>query len=371
VSFTMSGTETALRRAREELASREAELEEQGERLREAEIQLGRARDRFSRFFELAPVGYLILDADGRVELANRHVEEVLGRAGDDLVGKPLWAFSVGDSDSLGDWLRDVAEGAGPSVLQARFESAAPGEIPVSLHAVGDAGSALVAVLDGREEARARHMQREFVHRLLRAQDAERRHIARELHDEAGQTLTAIELGLGKLAQATELDEVRAQARTLTELVQRTVAEVRRLARGLYPAVLDDLGLPPALERLAAEQRELAGVPIELRLARLESLPAEAALTVYRVAQEALSNAIRHAQPGRIQLTARRVGDVVNLTIVDDGKGFVPGARYRAGLGLRGMRERVEQLEGTFDVESIPGDGTSIRASIPIGDDDS
>lgn len=189
--------------------------------------------------------------------------------------------------------------------------------------------------------------------------------IWRELHDEVGQSLAALDLGLTRLGQSKKASDVQNQVEALSDIVRRLGEEVRRVARGLYPAALDDLGLGPALELLAEENSVALGVPVSIELDDLDGLPGDVALVVYRVVQEALANALRHATPGRVQLSVKREDERLKIEVDDDGRGFSPHQTQGRGLGLRGMRERIEELHGSFAVTSRPGDGTLVTASIP------
>jgi two-component system, NarL family, sensor histidine kinase UhpB len=190
----------------------------------------------------------------------------------------------------------------------------------------------------------------------LAAQESERTRIARELHDEVGQALTAVMLQLGR---ASDVNAAR-------EALRGTLAEVREIARRLRPEALDDLGLASALAALTNDVARRTGLEVERRLAAgLPALDPEEELVVYRVAQEALTNVARHSGARRAWLSFRPDGDgSVALTVRDDGRGFDPGAA-NGGAGLRGMRERAVLIGAALDVESRPGTGTTVRLRLP------
>jgi signal transduction histidine kinase len=206
---------------------------------------------------------------------------------------------------------------------------------------------------------------RDVVRRVVEAQEAERTRLARELHDETGQALTSILLGLKPLEQAAAGEQAAAVA-SLRELVVSTLQDVRALAVELRPAALDDFGLVPAVERLADTFRGQSGMDVELET-RLpdERLPPEVETALYRIVQEALTNVVKHADARRVSilLTERERG--VAAMVEDDGAGFEPGAD-RGGLGLLGMRERIGLVGGRLHVESAPGAGTTIVAEVPV-----
>ena len=221
------------------------------------------------------------------------------------------------------------------------------------------AGRAAVALeLSGR-------VARDALRRVVEGQELERRRLARELHDETGQALTSILLGLKSVETARGEDEVRAAVAELRELVAGTLEDVRRLAVELRPKALDDFGLEPALERLAQGFAEQTGIAVDVE-ARLEArLPGEVETVLYRIVQEALTNVVKHAQAERVSIVVRKRGDKVAAVIEDDGRGFAPGEARAEGLGLLGMRERLALVDGTIVIESRPGAGTTLVAEVP------
>ena len=214
----------------------------------------------------------------------------------------------------------------------------------------------------------SRRVSRDTLQRVVAAQELERRRLARELHDETGQALTSILLGLKPLEQKAGDEGGRAAVAALRELVVSTLQEVRRLAVELRPAALDDFGLEPALERLVSSLREHSelGVDLESSLGRAR-FASEVETTIYRLVQEALSNVLKHAGARRISIVLTRKGGAIVVVIEDDGRGFDPTAVGDESLGLVGMRERVGVLGGRFTVESEPGaGGTTLVAEIPV-----
>jgi two-component system sensor histidine kinase UhpB len=205
--------------------------------------------------------------------------------------------------------------------------------------------------------------RRDSARRALAAQENERRRIARELHDEVGQVLTAVVLQLDRLQR--DLDHRhRREVTDAREAVRGSLKEVRAIASHLRPEALDDLGLNSALAALTNDVARQTGTSIERSLAPVEpALSPEEELVVYRVAQEALTNAVRHSGARHISLTLAAENDVVELTVRDDGAGFDP-AEDGDGAGLRGMRERAVLIDAVLDVSSNPGAGTMVRLRI-------
>ncbi|MER6242069.1 HAMP domain-containing sensor histidine kinase [Streptomyces griseorubiginosus] len=199
--------------------------------------------------------------------------------------------------------------------------------------------------------------------RALSAQEAERRRIAQELHDEVGQSMTAILLSLERAAD--EADEpLRGELRQMQEITRGSLDEVRRLVRRLRPGVLEDLGLVSALTSLTGE----FATHVALRVMRrfdtgLPALDQQTELVLYRVAQEALTNAARHAEADKVEVSLRHSGDTVVLTVVDDGRGTQAAPE---GAGMRGMRERALLVGATLDVTSQPRAGTEVRLTVPL-----
>jgi signal transduction histidine kinase len=210
----------------------------------------------------------------------------------------------------------------------------------------------------------SRRVQRDSLRRLVEGQEIERRRLARELHDETGQALTSVLLGLKSVESA---EDVPAALADLRELVVATLQEVRRLAVELRPKALDDFGLVPAVERLAETFRASTGIPLQLE-SRLgeERLPPEVETTLYRVVQEALTNVAKHAGARKVSVLLVRRDRAVTAVIEDDGYGFTLLDEERGGIGLAGMRERVGLLDGRFLVEAEQGGGTTIVAEVPL-----
>ena len=208
---------------------------------------------------------------------------------------------------------------------------------------------------------------RDAMRKVVEAQELERKRLARELHDETGQALTSILLGLKSLEQAVDSDEGRQGVASLRDLVVSTLQDVRRLAVELRPSALDDFGLAPALERLVDTYGQQAAVPahLEIRLGD-DRLPPEIETTLYRMVQEALTNVAKHADATSVSILVTRAGSSVRLVVEDDGAGFDPRSTRDGGLGLPGMSERVALLDGRLRIESARGKGTTLVAEVPV-----
>jgi signal transduction histidine kinase len=214
----------------------------------------------------------------------------------------------------------------------------------------------------------SQRVARDALRRAVAAQELERRRIARELHDETGQALTSILLGISSVDPDGDKAELRDALTAVRELAVSTLQDVRRLAVELRPKTLDDFGLLPALRRLgqSVSERTPLDVQVEARLGEQRLTP-EAETAVYRIVQEALTNVVRHADASHVSVVLTRKNAGVSVVIEDDGRGFDPeGASDRGGLGLLGMRERVQLLDGTLDVDSTPGSGTALILHLPL-----
>jgi signal transduction histidine kinase len=202
---------------------------------------------------------------------------------------------------------------------------------------------------------------RKAVQSLLEGQELERKRLARELHDETGQALASILLGLKSLEQQVGPEPVAA----IRELVGTALDNVRRLTVELRPPALDDFGLQAALERLTSIVGERSGIDIQLSVRSGVALPPDHETAIYRIVQEALTNIVKHAKASSVSIIVMPSGETVRLVVEDDGDGFDPSAVRKGALGLVGIRERVAILGGRFELESAPGDGTTIVVELP------
>ena len=201
--------------------------------------------------------------------------------------------------------------------------------------------------------------------RVMEAQELERRRLARELHDQTGQELTSVLLGL-KAVEEAKSDAERAEALAgVREQVVGTLHDVRRIAVELRPKALDDFGLVAALERLRETFSEQTGMRVDLESQIRERLPTHVETALYRIVQEALTNIVKHAQASAVSIVLARKANVVTAVIEDDGRGFNL-AGTREGLGLLGMGERLALLGGKLKIESSHGAGTTIVAEVPL-----
>lgn len=261
-----------------------------------------------------------------------------------------------------------LLEQAAARVQAGDLEARAPRSL-VSDRQLERLTSTFNGMLDNLESYRQR--LREVAARALNAEEEERKRISRELHDDTAQTLAALLIRL-RLVRAAE--DAEARDRILDQLrsdLGEALERIRRFARGLRPPALDDLGLVPALESHVRGVAETAGAEIRVEAEPLGGLlTAQAELALYRIAQEALSNAVRHSAARQIELRIQERGGWVEVRVRDDGGGFEPEqamSEEGGGLGLFGMRERAAYVGGRVEIRSRRGKGTEVRALIPVG----
>ena len=244
-----------------------------------------------------------------------------------------------------------------------------PSEIDL---AEGVARQAAIAVANSRlyqDEQEARAALRRLSQRLMEVQEAERRRLAFELHDEIGQSLTALKLNV-EMAGAAVSGSPAAKLQDGIQLADRVLKQVRSLSLDLRPAMLDDLGLAAALRWYVTQQAERAGLAARVEIGDTR-LPAAIEIACFRIVQEAVTNVLRHAGAGRVFVDLHAQRDRLELAIEDDGAGFdVTAARrgIRSGrsLGLLSMEERVSLIAGEMSIDSAPGRGTRIHVSCPL-----
>jgi signal transduction histidine kinase len=235
-----------------------------------------------------------------------------------------------------------------------------------------DADLRLAEIFAGRAAVAcdlSERVDRDTMRRVIEGQELERRRLARELHDETGQALTSILLGLKSIRSANGPQAAVQAEEEVRGLVVQALQEVRRLAVELRPKALDDFGLLPALERLAETSGERAGLEIHVQ-ANLPAvrLPGELETVLYRLVQEALTNVLKHAEAQTVSILLTLQDGSVSAMIEDDGRGFTVGETREDALGLLGMQERLSFLGGELTIESAPGAGTTVRALLPLPD---
>lgn len=230
-------------------------------------------------------------------------------------------------------------------------------------------GSMFNVLLDGLAADRAR--MHELATEVVEVSDRERAALARELHDSTAQRLAALLFQISAAARDCRDPEIAERLAAARDAAEEVTEEVRLLAHTVHPRVLDDLGLSAALQKLAREASRGTGIDVDVDAPpKIANLPRRVASVLYRVAQESVRNATRHASPRRVEIVLRLANSEARLEVHDDGAGFdlADAERRRPGMGLFTMRERVALVDGQFKLRTTPGSGTTVIASIPLDD---
>ncbi len=321
-----------------------------------------------------APDGYLVVDAEGVIRDANPKAEQLFGWGRDELVGSPVemlvpQALRARHRHHRGTFMghpRDRPMGVGLDLLGERKDgSTFPVEISLSpwKSTSEEEQRVICAIRDVSDHKRLR----DFSAGALRATEDERRRIARELHDDTAQRLATLILRVRLLADEDDPGARRSLVEEIREEIVETAEDVKRIARGLRPPELEEVGLAPAVMAHLRTLKERLAFDVDVHDVD-PYLDLTGKLAVYRIIQEALSNARRHADAGRTRLRLGVAEGAVVAEVRDDGRGFDPSSTMQLdrGLGLTGMRERAAMIGGTLSIESMPGGGTTVRASIPF-----
>lgn len=342
--------------------------------------QLRDSEERFRRIFDEAPIGMGIVGADYRFQRVNEAFCEMVGYRPSELIGKTFG--DITHPDDLDADLRlaeEVLSGKRRSYqIEKRYKRKSGeivwGHLTVTALRYREAepvyGLGMIENISDRKRAEA--LRDRLLGQIMVAQEEERRRIARELHDGIGQTLTSLAVGLRSLEDAPSMEAAAAQAKMLRKIAAGSVDEVRRIARGLRPSVLDDLGLEEALRQYAGEYRKTHGIVADVQVVGvpIDRMSGAVETTLYRIIQEAMTNVARHAAAGSVSVVLHGGASMVTGVIEDDGCGFEMGADglpcSGLGLGIQSMRERAALLNGTVELESSPGRGTTVYVRIPL-----
>jgi len=411
-----------------ELQVHQIELEMQNAELQEARNKMEVLLADYTDLYDFAPVGYMSLNEQGQILQVNLTGAALLGVGRSRLINRPLPTYITPESRPVFlAFLKKVFAGTGKQVCEATLMREGGDSFWANIHGAAaisasgpqklcrvvvsditalklsrEAQNRVKTLADANQDLRQEIARRQAVEeslkkseqhqtlllerahlmqeqlrllsrKVLQAQEEERRRISLELHDVIAQTLTGINIQLAALAKQTTLNPKtfeRGVAHT-QRLVGKSVDVVHQFARELRPAVLDDLGLIPALHTFMKNFTARTGVHTHLTaFAGVEQLGAAQRTALFRVAQEALTNVVRHAQASRVEVSIHKLPDCISMKIKDDGKSFqvrrLMQAKGGKRLGLLGMRERLEMVGGSFDVKSAPGKGTTVQAQVPF-----
>jgi PAS domain S-box-containing protein len=355
------------------------------ERVR-AEEMLARSEARLRGIVDSAMDAIITVDERQHIVLFNKAAEEVFGCAREEAVGAPLnWFIPERFRPSHNELVRRFAESGGASrrMGQARVVTGLRrnGEefpIEASISTVAESGQRFYTVIlrdvtqrmRGEEALRrSKEEIRELALASSTAREQEKSRVARELHDELGQALTALKIDLGWLREHVGAGNAatREKLASMQVLVDGTVASTRRIAADLRPLVLDDLGLVAGADWLVHNFTNRTGTPCELVIGQGDlELPDPHATTIFRVLQESLTNIAKHSNATQVEVVLEREGRDVVLSVQDNGRGFPVDQPTRAGaMGLLGLRERAALMSGLVAIESAPGRGTRVELRLP------
>jgi PAS domain S-box-containing protein len=350
---------------------------------------LGESEQRFRRLVELMPVAVYVCDTSGIIQTYNHRAVELWGRepkSGDTAqlycgslrLYSPEGKLVPHEESKMAEVLRTGVEARDLEVVIEQPDGSCI-TVLVNIAPLRNGHGELIGAMNcfqditERKQAakkleEANHQLRLLSRRLFHVQEEERRHLARELHDEIGQALTAAKINL----QSVTVNDDGATSARLQEtsaILDRLLGQVREISIDLRPSMLDDLGLVPALRSLLDQQGRRASVAVRFSAENMpEDLAPEIQTTCFRMAQEAITNALRHANPTRVDVDLRRDNGDLRLVIRDNGKGFdVKSAQAQAvGLGLIGIKERAALVGGRARIVSSSGKGTTIEVSLPL-----
>jgi PAS domain S-box-containing protein len=392
-------TRSGLRHGNDELGQLSRNLDQMAEALQERERQrqlaeeMLRTRDHVMRQLPLFPAAVCVCDEFGAVQLYNRAAVDLWGyeppdpHAGQSFCGSYLLFHPDGrpmprSESPMAEVLRTGVQLQNRELVVGRPDGT---RVPVLASVVplldgeGSLIGAVSCLQDISERKRAEERLQEshdklqlLSRRLVESQETERRHIARELHDEVGQTLTVAEMNLQAVMNSPSASRLREHLNLSLQAVGRVLGQVRDLSLSLRPSMLDDLGLEPALRWYTRQQAGLIGMQVAFEADPLDDrLDAIIETACFRVAQEALTNVARHALARSVNVSLRREDSRLHLVVRDDGVGFDVGAlRQRAvlgaSLGLLSMEERATLVEGCLELKSAPGQGTEVHAWFPL-----
>jgi PAS domain S-box-containing protein len=403
-----------------ELEVHQIELEMQNAELRSARDAAEKVSEKYTDLYDFAPVGYFTLAEDRTILLANLTGSLMVGIERTRLMGRSFAMLVTAEhrpalQDFFTNFMEDPTLHAIDSELTRRGQPPLPVNIKVQCSPNGHECRVVVADITERKTAEAAHDKleklsasnlklsqeiakrrivnesmrktkrdqalmieqsrmhlqqlRNISHQVLKAQEAERKRVSRELHDVIAQTLVGINMHLAALTHGSlkipkEFHEKVAHTR---ELIEKSVEVVHRFSSELRPTSLDDLGLIPALHTHLKQFMEETGIRVSLNVSAGIESSSEAVRTVlYRVAREALTNVAHHAEASEVSVSIASTSRKIRMNVTDNGKGFDLGSVDAGRLGLLGMKERVEMVGGTFHVDSAPGKSTTIRVEIKV-----
>jgi len=362
------------------------ELEAQNEELAQAQLALEESRDRFVQLYDAAPVPHLTLDFNGIIVQANATAVQMIGKPRQLIEGMPMLGMIA--RESRGRYLdflrlcraqRETGHAQLTVEVKLRLKTETKDVQIVCRPVAAPSGSReLLTNLIDLSERRAIEAERSrafrenalLASRLLSAQDEERQRIARDLHDHVGQEVTSLRLILQVALMNAVNDETRQRLEQALKIVDDIDQQLDFMNAELRPASLD-LGLASAIEQFVRDWSSTFRIAASVQCHGLDgvAINPDVQTHVYRVVQEALNNAFKHAHPTHVDVRLEHRGDEIHVAVEDDGRGFdedVQSRQERRGLGLLGMRERAQLIGARLEIQTAPSRGTKVRLRVPI-----
>ena len=346
---------------------------------RRAERALRESEERYRELFENSKDAFYVHDMNGVYVSVNRAAEKLSGYRREEIIGKHFSEFMTPEHARNVHRHLMKLDAAGETTYEVEFINRKGRQVPVEIFSrlIFEGGVPVAVhgcVRDISERKKAQEAARNYSRRVIEAQEAERRRISRELHDQVGQILTAVKMNLHALQQTCSEPETLMSIDDNLKVIDEAVDQVRDLSVDLRPLLLDDFGLVVALRWYLERQTRNTGVPAKFVSGSLDEddrFSSELETACFRIAQEGVTNIVRHARATRISVRLERVLSDLILLITDDGAGFDArtlraGSGGTATLGLRGMEERAQAVGGTITIDSAPALGTEICARLPI-----
>jgi PAS domain S-box-containing protein len=368
-----------------ELGMHQVELETQNQELRQSQALIEESRDRYSDLYDFAPVGYLTLDRQGHVLEINLTGAAMLGGDHAEIIGKPLIFWLQPECHDIFQQHLSRACGSSQRVVDEvllRQKEGSQRHISMVSSGIGDGSNAwracrtaLVDITPLKEKeaelTESRQQLRNLSAHMDRVREYERRHLAREIHDELGQKLTILRFEVAMISAGLDAPQadISRTAATLLQQIDETIESVRSIASDLRPAVLD-LGLAAAVEWQINEFRRRTGIACNLKISDEEiELDNDRSTAAFRIVQESLTNIMRHANASEVEVSMKKGDDCLEILISDNGVGMPDDALEKSrSFGIAGMRERIRLLDGILNINSRPGKGAQLKINIPLKD---